>query len=686
MSFVTKISFGLVLTGLSALPALAEEGELTLKRVLLSTGGVGYFEYEATVSGNATLELPVRLDQVDDVMKSLVVYDSQGGVGEVSLPGRQPLTDVFRELPFPPEALSSPAALFNALTGAEVSVQGARDLTGRILSVTQDTIQLPDGGGTAMRTRISLMTAEGVSQFILEEADAVTFVDQTLQAQVSQALAALSEHGERDKRTLILTSLGEGERTLRVAYVVEAPLWKTSYRLTLPADAASATAELQGWAVLENRSGQDWDKVELTLVSGNPVTFRQALYDTYYVARPEIPVEVLGRILPPVDEQQDYIAGADKDDGAGRGYAESGESAAPPATAAPAPEPSVTSSTSGGYAYDESASITAAASTEATTQVIFTFPDPVSVASGHSLLVPFISRDVAAERLSYFQPATHAEHPLASVKLTNDGESGLPPGVLTIYERSADGQVAYVGDARLGAFPSGEERLVSYALDQKVSVRQTSNDVVDITGVKIAKGVMTLTHKERYSIGFEATGAAKEERVLLLESARWYDWTLIEPAADQVETLPDFYRARLALPAGEVKTFNFVYERVFDEAVYLSSIDDGTIAYYLESAQLPEDAKAQLKELTSLRGTLATLRQELDRLNRQVGEIVNEQARIRQNLASVPENSDLHRRYLETLGQQEDDLVRLKEEIAAKEGEVTAAQQALGSYVEQMAL
>jgi hypothetical protein len=37
--------------------------EYALERIMLSSGGVGYFEYEATVDDNATLSLDVPLDQ-----------------------------------------------------------------------------------------------------------------------------------------------------------------------------------------------------------------------------------------------------------------------------------------------------------------------------------------------------------------------------------------------------------------------------------------------------------------------------------------------------------------------------------------------------------------------------------------------------------------------------------------------
>ena len=267
-----------VAMGLVMVLADAAAAELTLKRVLLSTGGVGYFEHEAVIDGNATLELEVRLDQVDDVLKSIVVFDDKGGVGAISLPGREPLAQVFRDLPFGPEALVSRAALLNALRGARVRVAGDRLIEGRLLAVEPEVTRLPGDGGTITRHRVSLMAVSGLRQFILEDAETLEFIDPALGAQVEQALAAIAAHRAHDKRRLIIEMLGAGRRTVRVAYVVATPLWKATYRLILSPEGGEPSALLQGWAVIENMSGMAWDGVELTLASGNPVTFRQALY------------------------------------------------------------------------------------------------------------------------------------------------------------------------------------------------------------------------------------------------------------------------------------------------------------------------------------------------------------------------------------------------------------------------
>src|SRR4051812_33397202 len=408
------------LVSLVALPAFAQD--LALKRVMLSSGGLGYFEYEAAVDGDATLKLTVSLDQVDDVLKSLVVYDDKGGVGGLSLPGKEPLRQTFKDMPFDQTALESPANLLGALKGAQISVGGPRATSGRIVSVEEETQTRDDGKTTVKRTRVALFTDNGIQQFILEDAENLQFADAALRDKIGQALLAIQANRAKDARTLELSARGQGKRTVRVAYIVTAPVWKASYRLTLPADVAAPKAALQGWATIENLSGQDWKDVELTLVSGQPVAFHQALYEAYYVTRPEVPVEVAGRLMPNVDRggvlntankmaPKPVPAPAQSNRFQERGLAEVGNAMPPPQLA-------------GGVEQIEAQ--------DAATQVVFKFPRPVSVGNGHTLSLPILDRQVPAQRLALYQADTAGRNPPAAVRLTNDGETGLPPGILTI--------------------------------------------------------------------------------------------------------------------------------------------------------------------------------------------------------------------------------------------------------------
>jgi hypothetical protein len=680
MPFPTRIPRFALPAALCGLAAVAdasaqEAGDLTLNRVMLSTGGVGYFEYRAAVAGDADLTFDVPLDQVDDVLKSLVVYDDRGRIGEVSLPGREPLEEAFRGLPFGPSALQSPTALFNALRGAEIRSGGTREIAGRIISVVPEEARLPEGG-TVTRHRLSVLSEAGVRQLVLEEADEIAFADPALQEQVDDALAALARHRERDRREIALRLEGEGERTARVAYVVEVPLWKATYRLTLPDGREIEEAGLQGWAVIENLTGRDWDGVELTVASGNPVTFRQALYEAYFVDRPEVPVEVLGRVLPLTDTGATAMRpepapapgmqprGADTAAAARLG-ALAGVLSLEAAPAAPAPT---------------RAEVAEAEAAQAATQVLFTFPEPVSVDSGHSLLLPVIGRDVPAERLSLYQPETHATHPLASVRLVNDGDSGLPPGVITLYERDGAGQVAYVGDARLATLPAGEERLISFAVDQRVRIDREQRRSQRISEGTIVDGVLRLTMTDRAETVYRIAGAAEEPRTVLIEHPRQQGWDLVAPPPAEADLTETAYRLTVDVPAAATEILTVAVERPRYQRLQLVDLSRDQIALYAEAERLSEAVREAVEELAGYRAAVRDAEAALSELQGEYDALLEDQARIRRNLDAVPRDSDLYERYLATLGEQEDRVDELTAAIQAAREAVAAARQALAEY------
>ena len=642
-------------------PVHAED--LTLKRVLLSSGGVGYFEYEALVTGDATLVLDVRLDQVDDVLKSIVVFDDQGGVGTIRLAGREPLAQIFRDLPFGSDALHSPRDLLTSLKGAEIAVTGARALRGRLLAVEQETTILPDGVGTAQRHRVSLLTADGVQQFVLEEQDSVQFTETALQNDIQGALTALADHRVQGRRNVTIMAPGEGTRRVRVGYVVEAPLWKASYRLSME----GAQGRLQGWAIVENMSGVDWQGVELTLASGNPVTFRQALYTAYFVHRPEVPVAVMGRILPPAD---------------------TGTVSREPKAARPPSEPMVAHDAAprammgveaDGMMMAESAKplsmaqgALAVARDEATTQVLFRVAQPISVGSGQSLMVAVVDDLVPAAPVSLFQPATHDRHPLAAVRLSNASPTGLPPGVLTIYD-ARDAGVSFIGDARLAPMPAGEERLLSFALDQAVLVDREESSARTIVGGTLAKGALRLSVRQRATTLVRIKSSAGEPRNVIFEQPRRSGWELALPENPAIELTADHYRIPLTLQAGEETSFEIRLERIMRETVALTNLSDRDLEFYAGASSLDPSVRDTFRKLAALKADLARWRAEIERITLAGDRLFHDQNRLRENLGEVPRESDLHRRYLAKLAAQEDELDRLTvDEINARDAAETA--------------
>lgn len=666
----------LALLGLFAFPTLASAQDLALKRVMLSSGGMGYFEYEATVEGDATLKLTVSLQQVDDVLKSLVVYDDKGGVGGLSLPGREPLAQAFKDLPFDQASLGSPAELLATLKGAQVTVGGSRAISGRIVSVQEETVSLGNDKGTTTRTRVTLFTERGLQQFILEDAENLQFADPALRDKVGQALLAIQGNRAKDARTIELSTRGTGKRTVRVAYIVEAPVWKASYRLTLGADPSAARSALQGWATIENLSGQDWKDVELTLVSGRPVAFRQALYNAYYVTRPEVPVEVAGRLVPSVDR--------------GGVQADQRSKASSPPMPAPAPyRPQQERTMALGAAPPPPPPVAAAAdqieASDAATQVIFKFPRAVNVDNGRTLSIPIIDRQVPAMRMALYQADTAARNPLAAIRLTNDGESGLPPGLITIYERDKAGSVAYVGDARLSGFPVGETRLLAYALDEKITIERDVSQADRLATGTISQGVLKLSRIVRQTTVYRVRGPAKEPRQLVVVQRRLAGWTLTKPDAKGIDISEGNYRIPFALPGGDqTQTFEVVQEQTRQQELRLVDGATDQIRVYAQAREFDAKTRDALVKVLQLQQSTAEAQRKVTQVEAERQQIIQEQARLRENLARVPANSDLQRRYLATLDKQESELEALaKRKVEADKG-VETARDALRTYVAKL--
>lgn len=683
---------------LSAAFHAAHGQELPLKRVMLSTGGVGYFEHEATVDGDAELSLEVRLEQVDDVLKSIVVYDATGRVGTIGLPGREPLAQAFRDLPFGQNALASPAALLNALKGAEVTVSGPRQISGRVLAVNRETEVVPSTGATTARHRVTVYTSAGLENFILEDAQAVRLADRNLQAQVNAALAAIARYRVADRRTLRIRVAGSGRRKVRVAYVVPTPLWKTSYRLTLARDVAAKAGRLQGWAVIENMTGRDWAGVELALVSGNPVTFRQAIYQAYYVSRPEVPVEVLGRILPradkgvvggrgsesktePKSELRKDRALHDTRQTTNKHRAMEGRGGVSTLSFA---SPSAVSNDEAATQAPPARPAFQVRSRESATQVVFRVPQPVDLASGHSLVVPIADREMPTQRISLYQRRTHPDHPVANARLTNNTGTGLPGGVLTLYERDATtGVAAYLGDAQLRTLPQGETRLVGFALDEKVRVEREDKVSTTLTKGKIAHGVFSHVRLARRTTVYRLKGAQGEPRRVIIEHPRIAGWSLDAPDEKKaaVKLAEGTYRITVDLKPGEERRLEVVTSHPQRDSLSLLSLRVPTVHAFAGTETLSPEVRAAFKRMGELMAAIERHKADIKKITREQKDIFDDQRRIRDNMRRLNNRSQLYQRYVKKLERQENALEDMESKLDSARGAQRKAEKALADYV-----
>ena len=327
----------------------------------------------------------------------------------------------------------------------------------------------------------------------------------------------------------------------------------------------------------------------------------------------------------------------------------------------------------------------AAASQETATQVTFTLPNAVSAGSGQSLAVPIIDRIVPADRVSIYQPSVHPMHPLASVRLSNDTESGLPPGIVTLFDTTS-GSTVYVGDAVMGTLPQGEKRMLSFALDQKTKIDQTTNSESNLISAKIVKGVVEMQSLTRQTYSYTVKAPSNEDRAMVIESPRHFDMELKSPEAATVELTQDAVRVPLTVKAGETGKLDVVWERIDNQSLTLSTLDLNSVLYYAADTRLSEQQRAAFQKVAELKQNIDRIDGEIANANAERDRLFEEQKRIRENLAAVPEGSDLQRRYLATLASQEDRLIALEQQVTALQSERATAAKALDDYVNSVTL
>jgi len=663
------------------LAGTAHASDLTLRRVMLSTGGVGYFEYEAEADGPTTLGLDVPLAQVDDVLASLVVFDSAGGVGGLELPGLDANHAAFADVPFGPQSLGSALDYLNSLQGVVLEVKGPRPMTGRLLRAERvregaaPTPTTQDAG--IWHTRVSLLTTGGLGQFVLEDAESVQVSDPDLRARIDRALGTLRGEASHDARHLSLRSAGAGPRKVRVGFVAGAPLWKATYRLVLPAKEGDK-ARLQGWAVLENVSATDWNDVDLSLQYGNPVTFRQALYRSYYVQRPEVPVEVLGRILPGVDSGalQNTL---DQERARGGSARMMMAKAMPPP---PAPAPAASAAMAADAAEPMAAPEEQATTTEAAEATVFHLPTPVVLPAGHSAAVPILDREVPAVRIGVVQQGR--PHPLQALRIVNDSGSSLPAGVLTLYDPLE--AATFAGDARLGGLPSGDNRLLEFAEDLRTKVDWQTDEGTTLVGVTASQGVLHIQRRNRWTARIALSAPAAEGRRLLIEIPRSGDATLLpEDDVKSTEETATAWRLPLTLKPGEQRTLVVRVDRPEREDVELLQ-DNGVVAAILNEQALTPTARAALRRIEDARATLAAKQADQARIKAQIAETEHDEDRLRRNIASVAAADALHGKLVRALEADEEKLYSLTAAATQADAATTQAQAALEEAVGSLRL
>lgn len=623
---------------------------LPLSEIVLYSSGVGYFQRDGTIDGHGEVELRFKADDINDLLKSLVVQDFDGGqVTAVTYDSRDPITKTLRG--FAVDLTTNPGLgqLLGQIRGERVEVTTPNPVRGVIVGVEKKREKVGDRE-VAEVEYLNLFTLEGLRSIPLNQVQHIQIANERVRAELQQALDVLASSHDLQKKTVRFEFDGKGRRRVQVAYIVETPVWKTSYRLAL---SEAKPSFLQGWAIVENTTDEDWENVKLSLISGRPISFRMDLYEPLYAKRPLVVSELYESLRPQVYDQS-VMEAREKPREEDRAQAPAPlmamkrtmPSASPPPPSRPAEielQEGVTS---------------AAQAIEAGELFQYRITTPASLARQKSALLPIVNEEIDGAKLSIYNERVHAKHPLNGFRLKNSTGLHLMQGPITVF----DGGI-YAGDARIDDLAPGQERIISYALDLKTEVvPQASPEVEEVVAASLRKGTLLVTRKSIEEKTYLVSNRDEKQKLVLIEHPLRPDWRLIEPG-EPPERTRDLYRFKVPVESGGGATLRVREERQLQQTVRLIDSGPDVIGYYMQAKQVSPKVREALQKVIALRDLLDQTSAQRGRLEQRIKEITQEQARIRENMARLAQNSELYARYVTKLDQQETEIEGLRREI-----------------------
>jgi hypothetical protein len=646
---------------------------LPLQKLVMFNAGVGFFEHRGKVDGNAQVEFKFKVEEINDLLKSMVLQDLGGGqISTVTYGSKDPITRTLQT--FAVNLTNNPTLgdILNQIRGEQVELDADKPITGVILGVEKKKKPAGKEGETVDVEIINLLTDSGLRAVPLDSVAKIKISNEKLDAELREALKVLAMAHSTDKKSVTLDFLGAGKRPVRVGYIQQTPVWKTSYRLVLK---DNEQPFLQGWAIVENTTENDWKDVELTLVSGRPISFIMDLYQPLYVSRPLVQPELYASLRPQV-YGQDLVKDAEE-------FARKAEPAAP--AIKPAREELAKRSglgrdranrglalgdgvAKGGVAFDAPAFTADLSLQEGVKSVAqagdvgelfeYRIANPVSLPRQQSAMLPIVNDSVKGEKLSIYNQNVQPKHPLNGLRLKNSTDLHLMQGPITVF----DGGV-YAGDARIEDLQPGTERLVSYALDLDVEVApETVGHPQQILSVSLVKGVMNVSLKNTRTQKYKVKNSAKKAKNMLVEYPLDANWKLVTPKEPSEKTR-DLYRFAVNAEPGKPTELVVEEEQITRQEHLLTNLDDNTILFYVNQKVTSDKVKEALKSAIEKKRQIEKTVADRQKLEQQIATITQEQDRIRQNMPQLDRNSDLYKRYVKKFGDQEDQVEKLRTKI-----------------------
>jgi len=658
----------------AALAMTALAADLPVREVVLYKHGVGYFERAGDLGPGETARLDFKAEDMNDVLKSLVIAEANGGkVGGVRYDASEPLEKRLQDFPFAVGAQATLAAVLDQMKGARLEMRvGLETVTGTIVSarVVKSSEKDPEH-----EVAVLITDSGDIRSFDLGAATSVKLSDPKLQSLLKDYLTVVSGARSKDRRSVFIDSTGTGTRQLVASYMTPAPVWKSSYRLIFGTEPQPM---LEGWAIVDNTSGEDWENVKLSVVSGRPISFITQLYEPRYIQRPTADLAENRAVAPQV------FQGA-------MGSVSGTLAQAPPPAAAPRQQNALGGFGGGGgprrdafakaseALSDYSSVATTAEGQDAGDLFEYSFANPITVKKGESAMLPFLQQRLNTRKLLIYSDNMNL-HPMNAAEITNTTGKTLDGGPITVYEAGV-----YAGEALVETLKAADKRLIAYGVDlgTRISTAWDSSREV-VREIHLRRGTLTMRTAAQETKTYTIKNVDAQPKTLVIEHPLRPGYKLLNQKPS--EQTANAYRFEVKMNASATETFPVQEERVYDQTVAVSSATPDVMTTWLQNKALSEAGRAQIQQILQKKAEIAENDAALQQAATDQQNLTQDQDRLRRNLQSlnaVAGQQDQVQQYARQLAASETKFAALRDNESQLRRKKTQLQSELNALIDK---
>ena len=666
--------------------------KLKVKKVIIFKHGVSYYILQAPLKGSGNYELEFKISEMDDVLKSLFVIDTseKGYISSISYDTALDTSELLKSIMLNIPDVGSFSSLITQIKGAPVSllIGGGKNLKGIIMGIELKETAVKELI-TTEKFLILLQEDDTISKTPFSDIKTFEILNDDIKKDLKFFLDTVIAGKKKDSKNIIINCESGGddeiEREIVVSYILESPIWKTSYRLIISkALEKNQQCLLSGWCMVENTTNQDWEKIELSLVAGMPVSFRYDFYKPIFIQRPVVKPPTILSAKPTdieegleLDRFKDYSMAAEAKPAMKKSKMLRG--ALPPAPGM-APRGRAGSQSFGvmGSLDDEILMDKVKSQTKTQTKDLgelfeYNISNPVTIKRKHSALVPILSEAIKARRILLYNINEHDKNPNACLEITNNTALTLERGPVTIIY---DDNLA--GEAIVPFLNKDDTRLLNYAIEQAVIIiHEEKTENLSVHKVKFGSGYSYEYYFTDSMTFYKIKNKTNEEKELYLDHPKKPGFKFTEPPIQPEET-SNYWRFKITLKPKDAIVFTLKERSENYTSNYLWNWSKDKIlervGFYIKHKFIDDKLENQLKEIAELIQTSGELKTKRDKLHGERDKMNDEQARLRENIAVLGNDTQsvsLKERYIKKFSDQENRFESISTDLNKLDKEIT---------------